>query len=318
MGGLVLPLRKVALSDTQRTMSVKVNSDGDFVENTVTTLGANHVSDLYDLLQKDDHSVMSLAHEVRKAFGEDSVKKGGESEIAKWCEAPREVHIIEPTDANDSDGSIGRAFWKATDYTANDYNQFTGKYDSLKEENGGFGVKPLAEADEFQRELLLSQEIIEASDTVMVPINSDGEPIVPVVASKGRQEATEGFEVGAVPTYEEAKARLETLLSDYFGEVEVDETAESSEKNNGGSDSGSDTEEGLGLPGELFDPTEVKGIGNKYGKALLQHIVENQISLDWEDYEEHVELPEPEVPDVSEMSQREKDALLQQLLENSE
>ncbi|UBF21486.1 hypothetical protein HRTV-21_gp120 [Halorubrum virus HRTV-21] len=318
MGGLVLPLRKVALSDTQRTMSVKVNSDGDFVENTVTTLGANHVSDLYDLLQKDDHSVMSLAHEVRKAFGEDSVKKGGESEIAKWCEAPREVHIIEPTEANDSDGSIGRAFWKATDYTANDYNQFTGKYDSLKEENGGFGVKPLAEADEFQRELLLSQEIIEASDTVMVPINSDGEPIVPVVASKGRQEATEGFEVGAVPTYEEAKARLETLLSDYFGEVEVDETAESSEKNNGGSDSGSDTEEGLGLPGELFDPTEVKGIGNKYGKALLQHIVENQISLDWEDYEEHVELPEPEVPDVSEMSQREKDALLQQLLENSE
>ncbi|UBF21246.1 hypothetical protein HJTV-1_gp123 [Haloarcula virus HJTV-1] len=318
MGGLVLPLRKVALSDTQRTMSVKVNSDGDFVENTVTTLGANHVSDLYDLLQKDDHSVMSLAHEVRKAFGEDSVKKGGESEIAKWCEAPREVHIIEPTDANDSDGSIGRAFWKATDYTANDYNQFTGKYDSLKEENGGFGVKPLAEADEFQRELLLSQEIIEASDTVMVPINSDGEPIVPVVASKGRQEATEGFEVGAVPTYEEATARLETLLSDYFGEVEVDETAESSEKNNGGSDSGSDTEEGLGLPGELFDPTEVKGIGNKYGKALLQHIVENQISLDWEDYEEHVELPEPEVPDVSEMSQREKDALLQQLLENSE
>ncbi|WP_144797641.1 hypothetical protein [Halorubrum depositum] len=298
-------------------MSVKVNSDGDFVENTVSKIGANHVSDLYDLLQKDDHSIMSLAHEVRKAFGEASVKKGGESEIAKWCEAPREVHIVEPCEANDSDGSIGRAFWKATDYTANDYNAFSGKYASLEEENGGFGVKPLAEVDELQRELLLSQEIIEASDTVMVPINSDGEPVVPVVASKGRQEATDGFEVGSVPTYEEAKARLETLLSDYFGEIEVDENA-SSGKNNSDSDGGSDTEEGLGLPRDLFDPTEVKGIGNKYGKALLQHIVENQISLNWEDYEEHVELPEPEVPDVSEMSQREKDALLQQLLENSE
>jgi len=307
----VLPPRKVALSDTQRTMSVKVNSDGDFVENTVNTLGANPVSDLYDLLQKDDYSVMSLAHEARKAFGEDSVKKGGESEIAKWCEAPREVHIIEPTEANDSDGSIGRAFWKATDYTASEYNQFSGKYDSID-------VKPLAEVDEFQRELLLSQEIIEASDTVMVPINSDGEPVVPVVASEGRQEATEGFEVGAVPTYDEAVARLETLLSDYFGEVEVDETAESSSKNNGGSDGGSDTEEGLGLPEGVFDPTEVNGIGNKYGKRLLQHIIENQITMDWEDYEEHIELPEPEVPDVSEMSQREKDALLQQLLENSE
>ena len=292
-------------------MSVKVNSDGDFVENTVNTLGANPVSDLYDLLQKDDYSVMSLAHEARKAFGEDSVKKGGESEIAKWCEAPREVHIIEPTEANDSDGSIGRAFWKATDYTASEYNQFSGKYDSID-------VKPLAEVDEFQRELLLSQEIIEASDTVMVPINSDGEPVVPVVASEGRQEATEGFEVGAVPTYDEAVARLETLLSDYFGEVEVDETAESSSKNNGGSDGGSDTEEGLGLPEGVFDPTEVNGIGNKYGKRLLQHIIENQITMDWEDYEEHIELPEPEVPDVSEMSQREKDALLQQLLENSE
>ena len=292
-------------------MSVKVNSDGDFVENTVNTLGANPVSDLYDILQKDDYSVMSLAHEVRKAFGEDSVKKGGESEIAKWCEAPREVHIVEPTEANDSDGSIGRAFWKATDYTASEYNQFSGKYDSID-------VKPLAEVDEFQRELLLSQEIIEASDTVMVPINSDGEPVVPVVASEGRQAAADGFEVGSVPTYEEAVARLETLLSDYFGEVEVDETAVSSSKNDGGSDGGSDTDEGLGLPNDLFDPTEVSGIGNKYGERLLQHIVENQISLDWEDYEEHVELPEPEVPDVSEMSQREKDALLQQLLENSE
>ncbi|AAL54922.2 hypothetical protein HfxHF1_005 [Halophage HF1] len=301
-------------------MSVKVNSDGDFVENTVNTIGANHVSDLYDLLQKDDHSTVSLAHEVRKAFGEESVKKGGESDIAKWCEAPREVHIIEPCEANESDGSIGRAFFLATDYTANDYNAFSGKYDSLKEENGGFGVKPLAEADEFQRELLLSQEIIEASDTVMVPINSDGEPIVPVVASKGRQEATESFEVGSVPTYEEAKARLETLLSDYFGEVEVDETAESNDTNNGGSDGdgGSDTEDGLGLPEGVFDPTDVSGIGNKYGKRLLQHIIENQITMDWEDYEEHIELPEPEVPDVSEMSQREKDALLQQLLENSE
>ncbi|UBF19455.1 hypothetical protein HRTV-19_gp129 [Halorubrum virus HRTV-19] len=318
MGGLVLPLRKVALSDTQRTMSVKVNSDGDFVENTVNTIGANPVSDLYDLLQKDDHSIVSLAHEVRKAFGEDSVKKGGESEIAKWCEAPRNVNLIEPCEANDSDGSLGRAFFLSTDYTANDYNAFSGKYDSLKEENGGFGVKPLAEADEFQRELLLSQEIIEASDTVMVPINSDGEPIVPVVASEGRQEATEGFEVGAVPTYEEAEERLKTLLSDYFGEVEVDETAESNDTNNSDGDSGSDTEEGLGLPEGVFDPTEVNGIGNKYGKRLLQHIIENQITMDWEDYEEHVELPEPEVPDVSEMSQREKDALLQQLLENSE
>ncbi|QRD99736.1 hypothetical protein VOLN27_113 [Halorubrum virus VOLN27B] len=292
-------------------MSVKVNSDGDFVENTVNTLGANPVSDLYDILQKDDYSVMSLAHEVRKAFGEDSVKKGGESEIAKWCEAPREVHIVEPTEANDSDGSIGRAFWKATDYTASEYNQFSGKYDSID-------VKPLAEVDEFQRELLLSQEIIEASDTVMVPINSDGEPVVPVVASEGRQEAADGFEVGSVPTYDEAVERLETLLSDYFGEIEVDETAESSSKNNGGSGSGSDTEEGLGLPDDLFDPTEVNGIGNKYGERLLQHIVENQITIDWEDYEEHVELPEPEVPDVSEMSQREKDALLQQLLQESQ
>jgi len=316
MGGLVLPLRKVALSDTQRTMSVKVNSDGDFVENTVSKIGANPVSDLYDLLQKDDYSVVSLAHEVRKAFGEDSVKKGGESEIAKWCEAPRNVNLIEPCEANDSDGSLGRAFYLSTDYTANDYNAFSGKYDSLKEENGGFGVKPLAEADEFQRELLLSEEIIEASDTVMVPINSDGEPIVPVVASEGRQEAAEGFEVGSVPTYEEAEERLKTLLSDYFGEVEVDETAESNDKSNSGGDGESDT--GLDLPEELFDPTEVKGIGNKYGEALLVHIVENQISLNWEDYEEHVELPEPEVPDVSEMSQREKDALLQQLLENSE
>lgn len=316
MGGLVLPLRKVALSDTQRTMSVKVNSDGDFVENTVSKIGANPVSDLYDLLQKDDYSVVSLAHEVRKAFGEDSMKKGGESEIAKWCEAPRNVNLIEPCEANDSDGSLGRAFYLSTDYTANDYNAFSGKYNSLKEENGGFGVKPLAEADEFQRELLLSEEIIEASDTVMVPINSDGEPIVPVVASEGRQEAAEGFEVGSVPTYEEAEERLKTLLSDYFGEVEVDETAESNDKSNSGGDGESDT--GLDLPEELFDPTEVKGIGNKYGEALLVHIVENQISLNWEDYEEHVELPEPEVPDVSEMSQREKDALLQQLLENSE
>jgi hypothetical protein len=316
MGGLVLPLRKVALSDTQRTMSVKVNSDGDFVENTVSKIGANPVSDLYDLLQKDDYSVVSLAHEVRKAFGEDSVKKGGESEIAKWCEAPRNVNLIEPCEANDSDGSLGRAFYLSTDYTANDYNAFSGKYDSLEEENGGFGVKPLAEADEFQRELLLSEEIIEASDTVMVPINSDGEPIVPVVASEGRQEAAEGFEVGSVPTYEEAEERLKTLLSDYFGEVEVDETAESNDKSNSGGDGESDT--GLDLPEELFDPTEVKGIGNKYGEALLVHIVENQISLNWEDYEGHVELPEPEVPDVSEMSQREKDALLQQLLENSE
>jgi len=297
-------------------MSVKVNSDGDFVENTVSKIGANPVSDLYDLLQKDDYSVVSLAHEVRKAFGEDSVKKGGESEIAKWCEAPRNVNLIEPCEANDSDGSLGRAFYLSTDYTANDYNAFSGKYDSLKEENGGFGVKPLAEADEFQRELLLSEEIIEASDTVMVPINSDGEPIVPVVASEGRQEAAEGFEVGSVPTYEEAEERLKTLLSDYFGEVEVDETAESNDKSNSGGDGESDT--GLDLPEELFDPTEVKGIGNKYGEALLVHIVENQISLNWEDYEEHVELPEPEVPDVSEMSQREKDALLQQLLENSE
>lgn len=312
----MLPLRKVALSDTQRTMSVKVNSDGDFVENTVSKIGANPVSDLYDLLQKDDHSVVSLAHEVRKAFGEDSVKKGGESEIAKWCEAPRNVNLIEPCEANDSDGSLGRAFYLSTDYTANDYNAFSGKYDSLKEENGGFGVKPLADADEFQRELLLSEEIIEASDTVMVPINSDGEPIVPVVASEGRQEAAEGFEVGSVPTYEEAEERLKTLLSDYFGEVEVDETAESNDKSNSGGDGESDT--GLDLPEGLFDPTEVKGIGNKYGEALLVHIVENQISLNWEDYEEHVELPEPEVPDVSEMSQREKDALLQQLLENSE
>jgi len=316
MGGLVLPLRKVALSDTQRTMSVKVNSDGDFVENTVSKIGANPVSDLYDLLQKDDYSVVSLAHEVRKAFGEDSMKKGGESEIAKWCEAPRNVNLIEPCEANDSDGSLGRAFYLSTDYTANDYNAFSGKYNSLKEENGGFGVKPLADADEFQRELLLSEEIIEASDTVMVPINSDGEPIVPVVASEGRQEAAEGFEVGSVPTYEEAEERLKTLLSDYFGEVEVDETAESNDKSNSGGDGESDT--GLDLPEELFDPTEVKGIGNKYGEALLVHIVENQISLNWEDYEEHVELPEPEVPDVSEMSQREKDALLQQLLENSE
>lgn len=312
----MLPLRKVALSDTQRTMSVKVNSDGDFVENTVSKIGANPVSDLYDLLQKDDHSVVSLAHEVRKAFGEDSVKKGGESEIAKWCEAPRNVNLIEPCEANDSDGSLGRAFYLSTDYTANDYNAFSGKYDSLEEENGGFGVKPLAEADDFQRELLLSEEIIEASDTVMVPINSDGEPIVPVVASEGRQEAAEGFEVGSVPTYEEAEERLKTLLSDYFGEVEVDETAESNDKSNSGGDGESDT--GLDLPEGLFDPTEVKGIGNKYGEALLVHIVENQISLNWEDYEEHVELPEPEVPDVSEMSQREKDALLQQLLENSE
>jgi hypothetical protein len=298
-------------------MSVKVNSDGDFVENTVSKIGANPVSDLYDLLQKDDHSVVSLAHEVRKAFGEDSVKKGGESEIAKWCEAPRNVNLIEPCEANDSDGSLGRAFYLSTDYTANDYNAFSGKYDSLKEENGGFGVKPLAEADEFQRELLLSEEIIEASDTVMVPINSDGEPIVPVVASEGRQEAAEGFEVGSVPTYEEAEERLKTLLSDYFGEVEVDETAESNDKSNSGGDGG-ESDTGLDLPEGLFDPTEVKGIGNKYGEALLVHIVENQISLNWEDYEEHVELPEPEVPDVSEMSQREKDALLQQLLENSE
>ncbi|UBF21616.1 hypothetical protein HRTV-24_gp130 [Halorubrum virus HRTV-24] len=292
-------------------MSVKVNSNGDFVENTVNTLGANPVSDLYDILQKDDHSVMSLAHEVRKAFGEDSVKKGGESEIAKWCEAPREVNIIEPSDANDSDGSIGRAFWKATDYTASEYNQFSGKYDSID-------VKPLAEVDEFQRELLLSQDIIEASDTVMVPINSDGEPVVPVVASEGRQEAADGFEVGSVPTYEEAVARLETLLSDYFGEIEVDETAETSDKNNGGSGSDGESDTGLDLPDDLFDPTEVKGIGNNLGETFLQFIVENEVSINYEDYEEHVELPEPEVPDVSEMSQREKDALLQQLLENSE
>ncbi|UBF21885.1 hypothetical protein HSTV-3_gp125 [Halorubrum virus HSTV-3] len=292
-------------------MSVKVNSNGDFVENTVNTLGANPVSDLYDILQKDDHSVMSLAHEVRKAFGEDSVKKGGESEIAKWCEAPREVNIVEPTDANDSDGSIGRAFWKATDYTASEYNQFSGKYDSID-------VKPLAEVDEFQRELLLSQEIIEASDTVMVPINSDGEPVVPVVASEGRQEAADGFEVGSVPTYEEAVARLETLLSDYFGEIEVDETAETSDKNNDGSGSDGESDTGLDLPDDLFDPTEVKGIGNNLGETFLQFIVENEVSINYEDYEEHVELPEPEVPDVSEMSQREKDALLQQLLENSE
>ncbi|UBF22144.1 hypothetical protein HRTV-15_gp125 [Halorubrum virus HRTV-15] len=292
-------------------MSVKVNSNGDFVENTVNTLGANPVSDLYDILQKDDHSVMSLAHEVRKAFGEDSVKKGGESEIAKWCEAPREVNIIEPSDANDSDGSIGRAFWKATDYTASEYNQFSGKYDSID-------VKPLAEVDEFQRELLLSQDIIEASDTVMVPINSDGEPVVPVVASEGRQEAADSFEVGSVPTYEEAVARLETLLSDYFGEIEVDETAETSDKNNGGSGSDGESDTGLDLPDDLFDPTEVKGIGNNLGETFLQFIVENEVSINYEDYEEHVELPEPEVPDVSEMSQREKDALLQQLLENSE
>ncbi|UBF21756.1 hypothetical protein HJTV-2_gp136 [Haloarcula virus HJTV-2] len=292
-------------------MSVKVNSNGDFVENTVNTLGANPVSDLYDILQKDDHSVMSLAHEVRKAFGEDSVKKGGESEIAKWCEAPREVNIVEPTDANDSDGSIGRAFWKATDYTASEYNQFSGKYDSID-------VKPLAEVDEFQRELLLSQDIIEASDTVMVPINSDGEPVVPVVASEGRQEAADGFEVGSVPTYEEAVARLETLLSDYFGEIEVDETAETSDKNNDGSGSDGESDTGLDLPDDLFDPTEVKGIGNNLGETFLQFIVENEVSINYEDYEEHVELPEPEVPDVSEMSQREKDALLQQLLENSE
>ncbi|UBF22015.1 hypothetical protein HJTV-3_gp126 [Haloarcula virus HJTV-3] len=292
-------------------MSVKVNSNGDFVENTVNTLGANPVSDLYDILQKDDHSVMSLAHEVRKAFGEDSVKKGGESEIAKWCEAPREVNIIEPSDANDSDGSIGRAFWKATDYTASEYNQFSGKYDSID-------VKPLAEVDEFQRELLLSQDIIEASDTVMVPINSDGEPVVPVVASEGRQEAADSFEVGSVPTYEEAVARLETLLSDYFGEIEVDETAETSDKNNGGSGSDGESDTSLDLPDDLFDPTEVKGIGNNLGETFLQFIVENEVSINYEDYEEHVELPEPEVPDVSEMSQREKDALLQQLLENSE
>ncbi|UBF20325.1 hypothetical protein M1M41_gp006 [Halorubrum sodomense tailed virus 4] len=292
-------------------MSVKVNSNGDFVENTVNTLGANPVSDLYDILQKDDHSVMSLAHEVRKAFGEDSVKKGGESEIAKWCEAPREVNIIEPNIIEPSDGSIGRAFWKATDYTASEYNQFSGKYDSID-------VKPLAEVDEFQRELLLSQDIIEASDTVMVPINSDGEPVVPVVASEGRQEAADSFEVGSVPTYEEAVARLETLLSDYFGEIEVDETAETSDKNNGGSGSDGESDTSLDLPDDLFDPTEVKGIGNNLGETFLQFIVENEVSINYEDYEEHVELPEPEVPDVSEMSQREKDALLQQLLENSE
>jgi hypothetical protein len=304
-------------------MSVKVNSDGDFVENTVSEIGANHVSDLYDILQKSDLSQVSLAHEARKAFGEETEKNDGESDIAKWCNAPRKVNLIEPCEANESDGTLGRAFWKATDYTASTYDKFSGKYDSLKEENDGFGVKPLAEVDEIQRELLLEAGAIEASDTVMVPINSDGEPIVPVVASEGRQEATENFEVGMVPTYEEAMGRLKTLLSDYFGEIEVDESApteeSSDEKSDSGSGSGgSDTEEGLGLPDDLFDPTVVNGIGNKYGERLLQHIVENQISLDWEDYEEHVELPEPEVPDVSEMSQREKDALLQQLLEENE
>jgi hypothetical protein len=246
-------------------MTVKVNSDGDFVENVHNNLESNVVSASYDILNKSELSVGTLAHEVRKALSEAS---DGDSDIAKWCDAVTSVQVAERTD--ESDGTLGRMFWKATDYSAGEYNKLlpSQKYDSI-------ATAELGETElSHQKDELVNAGIVSDDQTVLVPQTNDGD-IVPIIAvSNDRDEAH--------PTFEEAKKTLDKFVSDYFGEVDIDETAETNdESSDEQEDSSSDSDIGVN------DPTQIDGIGSSTVEKIESNGFEITPSLN---VSEHIEV----------------------------
>jgi len=246
-------------------MTVKVNSNGDFAENCVSNADspteASVVGDLYDILQKSDHSIQSLAHETRKAYG---IETGADSELAQWCNAVPSIKLIDETDDMDTTPNLGRLFYKATGYTASDYNSFEGKYDSE------LSVSPLGECGqegELIKQILTENGIVDTKDTVHVPINSNGDFIPPIVASEEKQE---NMEIGiSLPTFEQGMERLKVLLSDYIDEpIAVQETNE--EPSDEPSDSDAESDHWL---------TDVQGIGNEVFAKVKSEVVENQRTL---------------------------------------
>lgn len=295
-------------------MKVETTTSGDFAENTVSKTSdiqdADVLSDLYTIIHKDGKSVVSLAHEVRKhlkskasngAIDFDSsmfLGKDGSSDISKWCYASNQIDIIDPCKANDNDGSIGRFFWRATKHTASDYSDYSNKYDSIE-------TVKLDEVAPYEREILdlLDYDGLSDSDTVEVPVTSNGNHIPVVVLSDDVQDALPGdFELC---NYEEAFERLETLYTEMFGEVEV--TEDSDESND--TTNNDESELSSALPEEVFDPTEVAGIGDSVGEELLTHMVQEQVTVSDSDLEAYEEALDIEVIDLSDYNQK-KVALL--------
>lgn len=260
-------------------MTVQVNSEGDFVENAVSNAdspeNADVLSDLYDVMCKSDmdegdYSIESLAHEVRRVFGDET---GDDSDISKWCHlnhrenGPEEAQVIPKSSEIDSEPNIGRYFWKAVDYTANDYQDFSDKYSSE------LNVQPLGDVNEEGETLksyLIESEVVESEDTVYVPVNSDGDLIPPFVVSDERQEQA-GLEM-SLPTYEEGLSRYEQLLSDHFGETTTVETSDKQEDGDGESD----TEDHL--------LSEVDKVGPATAENIKEFLVENRETLDWRNH----------------------------------
>lgn len=268
-------------------MTVKVNSDGDFVENVHTELASNVISASYDILNKSEKSVGTLAHEVRKAL---DIPSDSDEDLAKWCDAVTSVQVAEPK--GDNDGTLGRMFWRATDYSANEFNKLpvSNRYDSIP-------VSKLGETEyAHQKQELIDAGIISEDETVLVPQTSDGD-ILPIIACSNDLDESH-------PTFEEAKKVLDRFVSDHFGEIEIDETAETSDESNDEPDD-SDSDSGLSarLPDGVPDFTQASGIGDSNGENLIEWMVREDVTIDNDDLEALAEEFEIETYDMSDLNE---------------
>lgn len=269
-------------------MTVKVNSDDDFVENVHGELSSNVVSASYDILNKSELSIGTLAHEVRKALDVDS---DSDAEIAKWCDAVTSVQVAEPK--GDNDGTLGRMFWRATDYTASEYTKLptSSKYEAI----------PTAELRDTeyanQHDDLVKAGIISDDQTVLVPQTDDGDVIPVIAVSNDKNEAN--------PTFETAKNALDKFVSDRFGEVEIDEEAETDSGASNDKNPDSDSDSGLSakLPEGVADFTEASGIGDNNGENLIRWMVKEDVTVDSDDLEALAEEFEIETYDMSDFNE---------------
>lgn len=229
---------------TSDTMTVQVNSDGDFAEDSLTDAESpsnpNVVADLYDILTKGDveegeYATVPTAY----AASREIFTNGGGSDNDKWCkigsqkESPEEFRIIEKTSDMDKEPNLGRYFWKAIGYKANQYTDFENKYQSEVDIRA---LDDVNEEGEYFKHLLVKAGIADSDETVHVPVNSNDELIPPFVAAKDDQNNLEK----EIPDYEEGIDRLETLLNDHI-EMETETVEDSANDNDDDGDSDEQT-----------------------------------------------------------------------------
>jgi hypothetical protein len=226
-------------------MEVKTTQSGDFAEGMFDTIGSNVLSDAYYLFNKSPNSLTSLAYDVR-----DNIK-GDEPDVLKWAKFLSDVKLTEAGERDD--GSLGAAFRYSTDYSANDYADYTGKLQS-------FPTTTLREAYPDQKDWLVAADVVNEEQTVVLPV-IEGEAIPVMVTTDKYTEATH--------TFERAKKLVEDFVEHNFEIVATSKSNSSGSNSDETQSEDNDSDERELTKQEwIADPTTVSGIGDSTMEKL--------------------------------------------------